>query len=64
MSILFDGVPIRVSNNLKHEILIKFKNMLKMKERGINFFFPDIDKLKQQMLDELAKEKSNLEIYS
>ena len=49
----FNGVPARVSDNLKEEILTSFKRLLRMKNRGINLFFTDIDKIKNQMLEEL-----------
>lgn len=48
-----NGAPAKVPTNLKNKILNNFKDMLKMKERGINLFFTDIDKIKKQMLDEL-----------
>ena len=49
----YNGVPAKVSNILKDEILDNFKYLLKLKERGINLFFTDIDSLKQKMLEEL-----------
>ena len=48
-----DGKPVKVPILLKNKILHNFKNMMKMKERGINLFFTDIDKIKNQMLEEL-----------
>ena len=48
-----NGIPVRVSDTLKQEILTNFKNMIRMKDRGINLFFTDIDKIKEQMLEEL-----------
>jgi len=48
-----NGIPVRVSDTLKQEILTNFKSMIRMKERGINLFFTDIDKIKEQMLEEL-----------
>ena len=50
-----DGKPARVSKTLEKIILKDFKNLMKLKERGINLFFTDIDRIKQIMLDELNK---------
>ena len=48
-----NGVPVRVSNILKDEILDNFNSLLALKKQGINLFFPDIDKIKEIMLEEL-----------
>lgn len=48
-----DGVPAKVSNLLKKEILNNFRYLLKLKSRGIDLFFVDIDKIKEKMLEEL-----------
>ena len=48
-----DGSPARVPETLEKIILINFKKLLKLKSKGINLFFTDIDKIKKQMLDEL-----------
>ena len=48
-----NGVPVRVADNLKKEILANFNSLLAMKKKGINIFFPDIDKIKDIMLNEL-----------
>ena len=48
-----NGAPARVADNLKDEILENFNSLLALKKQGINLFFPDIDKIKQIMLDEL-----------
>ena len=50
-----NGVPVVVSDYLKDEILKNFKTLLVMKKKGINLFFPDIDKIKEIMLEELNK---------
>ncbi|MCM1053136.1 MAG: hypothetical protein NC483_04100 [Ruminococcus sp.] len=52
---LVDGYPAKVINTLKIEILINFQRMLKLKEKGINLFFVDIDVLKEKLLEELIK---------
>ena len=49
----YNGVPARVSSVLKEEILNNFEYLLKLKKRGINLFFTDIDKIKEKMLEEL-----------
>ena len=49
-----NGAPAKVPTNLKNKILDNFNYMMKMKERGINLFFTDIDKIKKQMLEELV----------
>ena len=48
-----NGVPVRVADNLKNEILENFNSLLALKKQGTNLFFPDIDKIKKIMLDEL-----------
>lgn len=50
---MINGVPLRVSDNLKEEILENFNSLLAMKKQGNNLFFTDIDKIKKIMLDEL-----------
>ena len=37
----------------KFKIKSLFKNMISLKQRGTNLFFTDIDKMKEQMLEEL-----------
>ena len=49
----YNGVPAKVIDLLKEEILNNFKYLLKLKERGINLFFTDIDKIKEKMLGEI-----------
>ena len=48
-----NGVPVRVADNLKDEILENFNSLLALKKQGTNLFFPDIDKIKEIMLEEL-----------
>ena len=52
-----NGAPVRVQDNLKKEILANFNSLLAMKKKGKNLFFPDIDKIKEIMLDELNNKK-------
>lgn len=48
-----DGRPAKVPETVGKKILANFKYLLKLKNRGINLFFADIDKIKEQMLEEL-----------
>ena len=50
---LVDGKPLRVIDTLKDEILDNFKYLMELKKSGKNLFFPDIDKIKEIMLDDL-----------
>lgn len=50
-----DGIPAKVPETLSKMILNNFKNLLKLKSKGINLFFADIDKIKEQMLEELKQ---------
>ena len=51
--VLDNGKPAKVISTTCDEILENFKQMLKLKKKGLNFFFTDIDKIKKQMEDEL-----------
>ena len=51
--VLNNEKPAKVIESVSDEILENFAQMLKLKNRGLNFFFTDIDKIKKQMLDEL-----------
>ena len=48
-----DGKPAKVVESLKEEILYYFKYLMKLKSRGINLFFTDIDLIKKQMMQEI-----------
>lgn len=48
--------PVRVPDDLKNEIVDNFNTLLALKSQGTNLFFPDIDKLKQMMFDELKED--------
>ena len=50
-----NGVPVRVADNLKDEILANFNSLMAMKKQGLNLFFHDIDRIKEIMLEELDK---------
>ncbi len=51
--VLENGKPAKVISSTCDEILENFKQMLKLKKKGLNFFFTDIDKIKKQMEEEL-----------
>lgn len=42
-----NGLPVKVIDTLKKEILKNFLYMKKLKDRGINLFFADIYKIKK-----------------
>lgn len=48
-----DGKLVRISTSVEREIIDDFKYMLSLKEDGLNLFFTDIDKIKEQMLEEV-----------
>ena len=52
---IVDGKPLRVIDTLKDEILNNFKYLMELKKSGRNLFFPDIDRIKEIMLEELNK---------
>ena len=54
---MINGAPAKVGTDLQKEILLKFKRLIKLNDRGIKVFFTDVDKLKQQMLDEINGKK-------
>ena len=50
---IVDGKPLRVIDTLKEEILNNFKYLMELKKSGRNLFFPDIDRIKEIMLNEI-----------
>ncbi len=48
-----NGIPTRVSDVLKNEILDNFNELMKLKSKGINLFFTDIYKIKSMLELEL-----------
>ena len=52
---IVDGKPLRVIDTLKDEILNNFKYLMELKKSGRNLFFPNIDRIKEIMLEELNK---------
>lgn len=55
-----DGKPAKVPDTLSKIILENFKNLMKLKQKGINLFFADIDKIRKQMEEELEKETKEI----
>ena len=49
-----NGKPAKVPSKIEKEIESKFRELMLLKERGINLFFTDIDKIKGEMLKELG----------
>lgn len=50
--LLDNGKPAKVVESVKDEILQKFRYLIKLKSKGINLFFTDIDKIKNIILKE------------
>ena len=52
-----DGRTIKVASKIEKEIITDFNYMLSLKDKGLNLFFTDIDKIKGIMIDELSINK-------
>ena len=52
---IINGKPLKVIDTLKDEITSNFNYLLSLKKQGVNLFFPDIDKIKEMMYEELGK---------
>ena len=50
-----NGIAIKVAKKTRKEIITKVNRVFKLKERGIKVIFPDVDRIAQKLLDELAK---------
>ncbi len=50
---IVNGYPLKAIDSIKEEILSNFKYLISLKNKGNNLFFTDIDKIKEQLLDEL-----------
>ena len=46
---------VKVAKKTRKEIITKANRVFKLKERGIKVIFPDVDRIAQKLLDELAK---------
>ena len=53
---MVDGKPLKVIDTLKDEILNNFKYLMELKKSGRNLFFPNIDRIKEIMLEEFNKD--------
>lgn len=53
-----NGIAIKVAKKTRKEIITKVNRVFKLKERGIKVIFPDVDRIAQKLLDELAKNNS------
>lgn len=53
---MIDGKPLKVIDSLKDEILNNFKYLMELKKSGRNLFFPNIDRIKEIMLEEFNKD--------
>lgn len=53
---MIDGKPLKVIDSLKGEILNNFKYLMELKKSGRNLFFPNIDRIKEIMLEEFNKD--------
>ena len=51
-----NGAPVRVADDLKNQILANFSLILALKSHGRNLFFPNIDRIKEMMLEELKED--------
>ena len=49
--LLENGKPAKVVETLKEEILQNFEYLLKLKSKGVNLFFTDIDKIKEKLIE-------------
>ena len=54
-----NGKAAKVSKRLSEIILLNFQQLIELKERGVDLFFTDIDKIKQQMEEELEESQKD-----
>ena len=48
-----EGKPIQIANSIKKEIINNFESTISLKEKGINLFFNDIDKIMDVINNEI-----------
>ena len=48
-----EGKPIQIANSIKKEIINNFESTISLKEKGINLFFTDIDKIMDVINNEI-----------
>lgn len=49
--LLENGKPAKVVEILKEEILQNFEYLLKLKSKGVNLFFTNIDRIKEKLIE-------------
>lgn len=49
------GKALKVPSETRRIILDKVNKIFKLKEKGINLIFPDVDRIEKIMMDELKK---------
>lgn len=49
-----DGIDIKLIGSLESEILKQFNDLLKLKQKGINLFLTDVNKIEEILLKELV----------
>lgn len=54
-----NGVALQVPKETRRDIIEKVNYVFRLKERGINLIFPDVDKISEKLLNELKKEYEN-----
>lgn len=52
-----NGKPYRVPTGIQKEIKYNFNELMKLKKRGINLFFTNIDKIIEMMNKETKKQE-------
>ena len=52
------GKVLQVPSETRHPILEKVNKIFKLKKKGVNLIFPDVDNIKGILLKELKKEES------
>ena len=48
-----NGEAMQVPKETREEIYVKVNKIFKLKEKGINLIFPDVDKIEKQLINEL-----------
>ena len=52
-----EGRVLKVASETRREIIKKVNKIFALKKSGVNLIFPNVDKIKEQLLTELKKEK-------
>ncbi len=51
---MVDGKEAKVIDSLHEEIINNFKYIMKLKEKGINLFFADTDKILEKLKEDIS----------